>query len=139
MANLKSTSCVLDKEHLVEGTEAHSVYCKLIRHIWGRCGAIHLTELHRRECGPLRKWKGSPEHLTSSLQNPWGPVIACLSKSLSVEQHFLFRCDCQHPDSSRFLCQAGTARLSVLIHFPFSRREILLSPTWVSCSISLDS
>ena len=121
VVNLKSTSWVLDKEHLVEGTETHSVYCKLIRHIWGRCGAIHLTELHRRERGPLRKWKGSPEQLTSSLQNPWDPVISCLSKSLSVEQPFLVWCDV----ASTLTCPGSCARQAQLdsvfwsiSHFP---------------------
>lgn len=115
---------MLDKE----GTETHSVQCKLVReNLLGRSrgtGDIHPTEAHRRECSPLWEWKGSPEHLISLLQNLLGSCH-CMSLYVHVCRPVfsaLVWCS-QHPESSGFSFQAVTIRLCVFDPFPTFRER----------------
>lgn len=103
--HLKSTSSVLDKEHLVEGTETHLIQCKLRRkNVSGRSrgtGDIDPTEFHSRKCRLMREWnvnwKGGPEHLY--LITPEIPGFASLHLSL---------CLCLQTSLSASVWQANT-------------------------------
>lgn len=92
--NLKYTSCVLDKEHFVEGTETHSIQCKLIRkNILGRPG------------------KGGPKLLNFLLSSHCISLYVCVCKPAfsALVWHS------QYPDSFGFSFQAGSTRLGVFV------------------------
>lgn len=128
--NLKSTSSVLHKKHLVEGTETHSIHCKLIKNIYilGRSrgtGDIHSTEFHSSKSSLLRegKWTGKTVQSTLTLLL-LNFLFSCYCISLCIHVcrlAFSTVWQSQLPDSSGFSFQAGTTKLSVFnsnFHFP---------------------